>query len=111
VTVAEVDRIDIIATRPGSSEVRLIIADHLDWGDVHAHCLQLQAKFNAYLAFVESGQMAQRPDVAAIAVPEISIEVVGIYEPPPAGREFLARSAEFLAGVGVRFRFDLEAAT
>ena len=111
VTVAEADRIDIIATRPDSPQVRLIIADHLDWADVHGHCLQLQAKINAYLAAIESGELQRRPEVATIREPEIWIEVAGLHEPPPDGHAFLERAAEFLAGAGVRFRFDLRPAT
>jgi len=111
VTISEADRIDIIATRPDRPQVRLIIADHLDWGDVQGHCLQVQAKMNAYLVAIESGELRRRPDVAAIEEPEFWIEVAGMHEPPPEAREFLTRAAEFLEGVGVRFRFDLRAAT
>ena len=106
VTISDTDRIDIIATRPGSAEVRLIIADHLDWAHVNDHALQLQEKINVYLAFIESGQVQRRPEVASIESPEVWIWVRGLYEPPAEAEPFLARVEEFLASVGVRFRFD-----
>ena len=106
VTISDTDRIDIIATRPGSPEVRLIIADHLDWAHVNDHALQLQDKINTYLAFIESGEMQRRPEVAAVESPQVWIWVRGLYEPPAEAGPFLSRVEEFLAGVDVRFRFE-----
>src|SRR5262245_44347869 len=55
-TIADPNTIDLLATKPGSSEVQLIVTDHLDWDDVAAHCRLLQDKLNSYIGFIESGE-------------------------------------------------------
>lgn len=105
-TISDASTIDLVATRPGSREVRLIVSDHLDWDDVQSHCLQLQDKIDAYLAFIESGQAARHPQVRGIDAPEFCIAVVGMHEPPPAGAHFLERAAAIVGGAGVLFRFE-----
>lgn len=98
--------IDIIATRPGSSVVELFIADHLDWDDFPAHALVLQAKLNTYIAFIESGQLAEQPAVSDIGSPSVGIVVAGLHEPSEDGKAFLARAKEFLEQAGIQFRFE-----
>jgi len=105
-TISDTDCIDIIATRSGSPEVRLVIADHLDWAHVNDHALLLQEKVDAYLAFIESGDLRRRPEVAQIESPEVWIWVRGLHAPPPEALAFLARTEAFLAKAGVRFRFE-----
>ena len=105
-TISDTDRIDIIATRPGSPQVRLVIADHLDWAHINDHALLLQEKVNAYLAFIESGELRRRPETARIESPDVWIWVRGMHEPPPEAGPFLARVEAFLATMGVRFRFE-----
>lgn len=36
------------------------MVDPLDWSDEQAHLLLLEAKLNAYLAFIESGEVHDR---------------------------------------------------
>jgi len=56
-TVEETNVVDLISTDRKTGDIILIISDHLDWSDSTGHQQILQAKFNAYLAFVESGEI------------------------------------------------------
>jgi hypothetical protein len=58
-SVEQFDVVDIVSTDK-TGHVVLTIADHLDWSDSVAHQRTLQAKFNKYLAFVESGEVLTR---------------------------------------------------
>jgi len=64
--IDDLDKIDPLVTDKEKNFVRLIIADHLDWEefDEGDHLELLQDKINAYLHFVEDGQLIRtRPDL------------------------------------------------
>ena len=105
-TITERDQIDIIATQPGGSEVRLVIADHLPWDDLPEHARLLQDKVNAYLAFIESGQWAQTSGIHLPERPEFGITLAVLYAPTGDAKAFLASVKNFLGGVGVAFTVD-----
>jgi hypothetical protein len=107
VSIDDLGSIDIIAHKPGSSDVQLVISDHWDWTDVHRHCYQLQEKLNTYFGFVEAGELHARPDIRAIANPDICFAIFCVYEPPPAAREFIAKVQAAVEGEGYRFRFEV----
>jgi hypothetical protein len=55
--------VDGIGTETSTEEIVLVISDHLDWTDPQAHLAALQDKANAYLGFIESGDIYQNyPD-------------------------------------------------
>jgi hypothetical protein len=57
-TVEDIDKVDRLAFDRKTGDVRLLISDHLDWGENEGeHLLVLQDKLNTYLGFVESGQL------------------------------------------------------
>ncbi|WP_420964813.1 DUF6572 domain-containing protein [Bradyrhizobium sp. B120] len=59
----KVDVIDAISTARDGSAIFLTIIDGWDWSDELQHLLALQAKFNAYFDFVQSGQIYEvRPE-------------------------------------------------
>lgn len=100
-SVTDVDRIDIVATRPGSNSVVLVLTDHLAWGDVDEHLRVLQAKLNTYIAFIESGQVHRLEEPPIPPNPAVRIRVAMRYAPPLAAQEFFARARAVLAGIGV----------
>jgi hypothetical protein len=109
-TIAETDTIDIVAARADSAVVKLVITDHLGWGEFEAHAHLLQAKVNTYLAFVESGQLARVRSPKIPDDPEIHI-VLALLVPPPRDAEALfARVGAALLRVGIVFDVDLSAA-
>jgi hypothetical protein len=49
--------IDFAGLERDGSAIVLTIADALDWSDEQAHLVALQRKLDAYLAFIETGQV------------------------------------------------------
>jgi len=105
-SILETNKVDIIATRPGSSTVKLVITDHLEWGDFDTHAGMLQAKINTYLEFIESGQLkrAMPPNMQNETV---SIVVALQHSPSAAAEKFLEDVRVFLANSGVHFEIDV----
>ncbi|MBC6110685.1 DUF6572 domain-containing protein [Pedobacter fastidiosus] len=56
-SVIQVDKIDFIGIDGKTKKVALTISDHLDWDDEYYHLSVLQEKINAYLRFIESGEI------------------------------------------------------
>ncbi|OWA34218.1 hypothetical protein B9G55_18015 [Saccharibacillus sp. O16] len=56
-SVLEANQVDGAAFDTASGRVVLLIADHLDWEDEAGHLNKLQDKINAYLAFVQNGEI------------------------------------------------------
>ncbi len=51
-------KVDAISTDP-AGPVNLTIFDAWDWSDERAHLVALQAKFNVYFGFIQSGQLVE----------------------------------------------------
>jgi hypothetical protein len=104
-TVENSDVIDVIGIDNKSGEVILTVSDHLDWSDTVQHQLTLQKKFNAYLAFVESGEILERyPDSKGKSV---AFRVVFKYQPEKQGQQFLERARLVLESAGFKLRWEL----
>ena len=105
-TIEQVNVVDAIGVDKCSGEVSLTITDHLQWGEENAdrqHCFLLQEKINAYLRFIESGEILENyPDAQGR---DIVIDVVGKYPPGEIGERFLAQVSEVLAGVNIKLCF------
>jgi hypothetical protein len=108
VTIAETTKIDIVATRPDSNVVRLVIADHLEWNDLDTHARLLEEKINTYIAFVESGQLRRLEGHRVPPLPQIWITLAAQHEPPAQAKELLARMESFLESCGLRFEITLD---
>jgi len=60
-SIEQTDVVDFWSIDHGSGRVKLTISDHLDWNENEGeHLLLLQEKLNAYLRFIESGEMEER---------------------------------------------------
>ena len=105
-SVDDPNKIDIIATKPDSDVVRLVITDHLDWLDFERHAQLIQDKVNSYIAFIESGQLlrVQQPPIPARPVIMIVLSVQQL--PSDEAEEFLRKVRAFLDAVGLHFEID-----
>jgi len=104
-SVEQLEVVDIISTDRRTGHVVLTISDHLDWSNSKEHQTVLQAKFNKYLAFLESGEILVRyPDARNRPV---AIKVVFKYEPDDEGRQFLERAKQVIESVGFTLRHDV----
>ena len=99
-SVDEPDKIDFLVTDSEKTHVLLIIADHLDWKefDEGFHFQLLQDKINAYLHFVEDGELVKvRPDLKGRPV---TIQVDAKY--PPSNKA-VQTTINISGGGAVRF--------
>jgi len=106
-SILETEKIDMIGTRPGNNLVKLVVADHLDWEDVDAHCRLLQEKINTYIAFVESGQLAQTTEPPIPPNPQVTIALAVPQQPSDHAMEFLRQVKSFLANIGMGFSIEV----
>jgi hypothetical protein len=101
-SVEQLDKVDIISIDPRTGHVVLGISDHLDRTESIDHQLILQAKFNKYLAFIESGEILDRyPDARDRPV---AIRVFFKYNPDTDGWEFLKRATQVIESAGFSLR-------
>jgi Family of unknown function (DUF6572) len=101
-SIEETNKIDIVATSPDGDVVKLVIADHLDWEDPKRHLLLLQAKINAYVAFIESGQINEvAPDCSRVCV-----AIASEYALPVIAEQFVAKAREVLSSLGVELKVE-----
>jgi hypothetical protein len=109
-SITEPEKIDIVASKPGSAVVKLIIADHLAWENLDAHARALQEKINVYLEFIKSGQLHELEDTIVPEHPEVHIVLAVQHSPSPEGESFLAQIREFLASLSIHFEVELRPA-
>lgn len=91
--------VDAISTDENAGKVFLTIFDAWDWTEERAHLEALQDKINAYLDFIQSGQISEA--YPASAGHKLGIRVITKYPLPIAGVEFLNRAAETAAEIDV----------
>jgi len=85
VTVQDPNLIDVTSIDKQTGDVILTISDHLDWADTIEHQQILQRKINAYLAFIESGDLLQQfPDAKG---PGVTVSIVFKFKPDARGAE------------------------
>ena len=109
-SVDETDKIDLLVTDREKTHVLLVIADHLDWEefDEGHHLELLQDKINAYLDFVESGQLVEaRPDLTGLPV---IIRVDAKYPPSKKAEKFYRAVGPVATEVGVSLELHLPSA-
>ena len=104
-SVEQLDVVDVASISKESGEMVLTISDHLAWSDTIEHQTMLQKKFNAYLAFVESGEILQRyPDASGRP---IVFNVVFKFRPDREGMLFLERARQVIKSAGFDLRHEL----
>jgi hypothetical protein len=106
-SVDETDKIDLLVTDRENTHVLLVIADHLDWKkfDEAYHLELLQDKINAYLHFIESGQLVdERPDLKGLPV---IIRVDAKYPPSKEAEKFYRSVGPIVAEAGSSLELNL----
>ena len=103
--VDQTDKIDAIGVDRRSGCVVLTISDHLPWTSVaDGHLALLREKLNAYLAFIESGQLIKAyPDAAGR---HVVINLVGKYDLSAPASEFLDNATATVSAAGLTLRFE-----
>ena len=98
----EANKVDGIGIENDTGFVVLTIADAWDWQDEQKHLKALQSKLNAYVNFVESGQIWEAyPNSVGR---QVVIDIVTRFPLPKAGADFLERVASICADFKVKVR-------
>lgn len=105
-SIDQVEVVDFATIDKASGDLWLTISDHLPWdGNEGDHLVLLQNKLNAYLRFIESGEVFKK-------VPEakgrsIVINLVGKFPLSQKGASFFEKARAATEGAGIRLQFDL----
>jgi hypothetical protein len=104
-SLEQTDVIDYISVGKKTGVVNLTLVDPMDWTDENRHLTLLQDKLNAYLRFIESGEIEQ--SYPAAVGRKRSINVVAQFEPSKEGFRLLGLVRNAIEGAGFGFKFDL----
>lgn len=107
-SVEDIKIVDFIGiSKEDSHEVNLGITDHFGWDvSLDEHLYMLQEKINAYLGFIESGEIYQNFPPAAQATKKV-IEVFFKYEPPSQANFFLTHVGKSLKELGIELKISV----
>ena len=105
-SVEQTDTIDFATIDKTSGDLWLTISDHLPWDDNDSnHLTLLQNKLNAYLRFVESGEVFTKlPEAKGCG---IVINLVGKFPLNHQADIFFGRAKAAIEGAGFRLQFSL----
>ena len=102
-SIEQLDKIDIISTGK-NGRIVLTISDHLEWDGEGEHALLLQDKINAYLHFIETGQIFEEyPDAKGR---KIVITISMKYLPNKEGLDFLKQCREIVSNLGYKLDWN-----
>ena len=104
--------IDRVGVEAGTGRVVLTVVDEMDWTDDQRHLLALQQKLNAYMSFVERGEVFRRLERAGgPVVPRTTPVKVGIVarHPFPAyAMAFLEYARHVFESSGMELSCEVE---
>jgi hypothetical protein len=105
-SIDQADTIDFATIDKASGDLWLTITDHLPWEeDEGNHLVLLQNKLNAYLRFIESGEVFKKvPDANGRRV---AINLVGKFPLSPRAKSFLESVRVVIEHAGYRLQFNL----
>ena len=102
-SINQSDIIDLISTN-SQNQVLLTISDHHSWDEIW-HLRLLEDKINAYLRFIESGQVFT--DYPKANGKEIIIRITMKYQPNKDADSFLKKAKEIISNAGFRLEWEI----
>jgi hypothetical protein len=105
-SIDHTDTIDFATIDKTSGDLWLTISDHLSWEENEGnHLVLLQNKLNAYLRFIESGEVFKKvPDAKGRSV---VINLVGKFPLSQKADAFFEKARAAIEGSGFRLQFSL----
>jgi hypothetical protein len=105
-SIEQIETIDFATIDKASGDLWLTISDHLSWEQNEgAHLVLLQDKLNAYLRFIESGEIFKKvPDAKGR---NVVIRLVGKFPLSQQADLFLRKAKAAIESAGVCFQFNL----
>ncbi|MGD7247918.1 DUF6572 domain-containing protein [Ralstonia pseudosolanacearum] len=106
-TILDSNVVDVVGVDPTRKVAYLAISDHLQWSDpLDEHLWLLQEKINAYLRFIEGGDLYKAYPSAHDC--KCTIELVAKYPLPKKALEFVERAALVIRGAGFDFAYRVQ---
>jgi len=102
-SISDAGTIDGMGIDRASGDLVLNISDHLDWADEKGHLTALENKVNAYLDYLQSGQLVEDMPEAKGRRPRIA--VYQQFAAPDGATEVLERLGAALHAHGIGFSF------
>ncbi|WP_027572142.1 DUF6572 domain-containing protein [Bradyrhizobium sp. WSM1743] len=105
-SVDQRDTIDFATIDEATGDLWLTISDHLPWDENEEnHLVLLQNKLNAYLRFIESGEVLKKvPDARRR---RIIINFLGKFPLSQKAEVFFSKARGAIEGAGFRLQFSL----
>jgi hypothetical protein len=105
-SIDQTDAIDFATIDKASGDLWLTISDHLSWEENEDnHLFLLQNKLNAYLRFIESGEVFKKvPDAKGRSV---VINLVGKFPLSQKADSFFEKARAAIGDSGFRLQFSL----
>lgn len=98
-TVENENQIDAMGIEAATGKLVLTISDHLAWSDANTHLHAIEAKVNAYLAFIQSGQLFEENSDARDR--QVKIAIYQKNPEPPEVKPILYKLAQHLEFIGI----------
>ena len=98
-SVADLDKVDMMGFTEGGKCLRMVISDHLDWEDEEAHLWILQDKINAYLALLQDKKWRKKN---AKRVRYAEIVVFFVHDMTEMAQKFLQMVQDQLGQHGIK---------
>ncbi len=98
--------VDFVTIDEKSGDVLLTISDHLAWDQNEGtHLDLLQNKLNAYLRFIESGELVR--EFPHVIGRNVVINVVGKFPLSEQAKVFIRKASAAICDAGFRLQFNL----
>lgn len=105
-SVSETGVVDVVVMANHEGATELVIFDQLPWKiDEGDHLIALQDKFNAYLGYVQCGQLYE--EFPTTKGRKLILRINGLYPPSPNGEKFLAAIRPVARQLDIDLVFDL----
>jgi hypothetical protein len=105
-SIEQTDTVDLVSVDQISDDLLLTISDHLAWDQGEGeHLLLLQKKLNAYLRFIESGEVVRKfPEARGR---NAVINVVGQFPLSEKAKLFFGKATTAIQAAGFTLKFSL----
>jgi uncharacterized protein DUF6572 len=105
-SIEQTDTVDFVTLDESSGEALLTISDHLSWDENEgAHLDLLQRKLNAYLRFIESGELTR--GFPHLKGKSVVINLVGKFPLSEQAEIFIGKASKAIRDAGFRLQFEV----
>ena len=105
-SIEQTETVDFVSVDRASDDLLLTISDHLAWDEGEGeHLLLLQNKLNAYLRFIESGEVVKKFPEARDR--NVVINVVGQFPLSEKAKLFFEKATAAIQASGFNLKFSL----